>query len=421
MRQLTLFLIFIVCMKCSIGDNYSPVLLIDSCTKQTLQVSIHGASDHGVVYILGCADTCQHYTSAESGVYIFDLQANKINWERTFRVVIQGHADYQTGQDKQFPVTCIADTSDIAVANPVNLGPLRDETALNKTIKPTATMRLYKDGSSVGGQTVTLMDTLTMVLTLDDGFSEMFDIKARRCVADTFLIVSNFCATNTELFPMFTHSSQGELQSEFGAFRTTSLRGGAVKMTFSCTLQVCKGPCNPTYCMNGHPGYGRRSAVDHVMYNISVGSTITVLELNTDNHTIPLVIDDDDPTVELERTNATNIVITENASKHSNDCSCDLTIVLLVALIAAIILVGFVAFVRLIHSHKYGRFADKPTVISPAPLPVLRLRENLHYETEEEGDQYMYQEEDEDNWIGMDFNDPCSYDPRCNHHLFYPK
>ncbi|WAQ94157.1 hypothetical protein MAR_006628, partial [Mya arenaria] len=295
-----------------VGADFYPSLLIDSCTKQTLQVSIHGASDHGVVYILGCADTCQHYTSAESGVYIFDLQANKINWERTFRVVIQGHADYQTGQDKQFPVTCIADTSDIAVANPVNLGPLRDETALNKTIKPTATMRLYKDGSSVGGQTVTLMDTLTMVLTLDDGFSEMFDIKARRCVADTFLIVSNFCATNTELFPMFTHSSQGELQSEFGAFRTTSLRGGAVKMTFSCTLQVCK----------------------------------------------------------------------------------------------AIILVGFVAFVRLIHSHKYGRFADKPTVISPAPLPVLRLRENLHYETEEEGDQYMYQEEDEDNWIGMDFNDP---------------
>ena len=42
-----------------------------------------------------------------------------------------------------------------------------DDAGQNKTVKPTATMTLYKDGSDISGGTVQLTDIVTMILQLD--------------------------------------------------------------------------------------------------------------------------------------------------------------------------------------------------------------------------------------------------------------
>lgn len=42
-----------------------------------------------------------------------------------------------------------------------------DDAGQNKTVKPTATMSLYSSGTDVGGATVKLTDTITMIMQLD--------------------------------------------------------------------------------------------------------------------------------------------------------------------------------------------------------------------------------------------------------------
>ena len=45
-----------------------------------------------------------------------------------------------------------------------------DDAGINKTIKPTGRMVLYKDGVDIGGQNVKLTDLVTMTIQLDEEF-----------------------------------------------------------------------------------------------------------------------------------------------------------------------------------------------------------------------------------------------------------
>ena len=45
-----------------------------------------------------------------------------------------------------------------------------DDAGQNKTVKPTATMALYKDGVDISGSTVKLTDVVTMLIQLDDEY-----------------------------------------------------------------------------------------------------------------------------------------------------------------------------------------------------------------------------------------------------------
>ena len=40
--------------------------------------------------------------------------------EESFKIVIQQKAAYQTGNDKQIPIMCLADLNDLTVANNIN-------------------------------------------------------------------------------------------------------------------------------------------------------------------------------------------------------------------------------------------------------------------------------------------------------------
>ena len=45
-----------------------------------------------------------------------------------------------------------------------------DDAGQNKTVKPTATMALFKDGTDISGTTVKLTDVVTMLLQLDNDY-----------------------------------------------------------------------------------------------------------------------------------------------------------------------------------------------------------------------------------------------------------
>ena len=53
-----------------------------------------------------------------------------------------------------------------------------DDAGQNKTVKPTATMKLYKDGADISGGSVKLTDIVTMILQLDDEYIGKSALKA---------------------------------------------------------------------------------------------------------------------------------------------------------------------------------------------------------------------------------------------------
>ena len=53
-----------------------------------------------------------------------------------------------------------------------------DDAGQNKTVKPTATMKLYKDGADISGGSVKLTDIVTMILQLDDEYIGKSGLKA---------------------------------------------------------------------------------------------------------------------------------------------------------------------------------------------------------------------------------------------------
>ncbi|XP_052224310.1 uncharacterized protein LOC127839959 [Dreissena polymorpha] len=231
---------------------------VESCTQTKLVISTYDAADNGLVYIQGQGDACKRVTSSGIAFYEFDFEECGIKWEMLFRIVVQKSRGYQTGADKVIPIFCVADTSDLLVSNS-NKADKQDDSSVNMTVKPSAAMKFYKvvSDEEVSGTEVKLSDVLIMTLQLGDEWTGDFDIKARYCIASKIVIIDEFCATDTDLFPNFSRFKRGYLMSEFGAFRSTNLEGGAIEMNFTCVLQVCKGDCEESNCM-GYAGWGRK-------------------------------------------------------------------------------------------------------------------------------------------------------------------
>ncbi|XP_069102481.1 uncharacterized protein [Argopecten irradians] len=283
MEPITTLVIFAVLA--ALGQaQFAPTLTVNSCTASKLQLTLENAADGGIIYIQGQTSACKQTTSSASTVHEFDFASCGISWASSFKMIVQKKALYQTGDDKQIPIMCIMDLTDLTVANNLNALDKDDDAGQNLTVKPTASMKLYRSGIDIGGGSVQLTDSLTMSIELDAEFQADFDIVARECTASTINIISASCAADTELFPDFTKPAQGYLANNFGAFRTTDLNGGSVAMTFSCTLTVCQGSCAAATCSNGGSGYGRKKrgimkrqadaapAID----DISVGTTVTI-------------------------------------------------------------------------------------------------------------------------------------------------
>lgn len=280
----------------STAQTFNPTLAVDSCTQSSLVLTTTDAADGGIIYVQGQGAACKQTTASGTFTHTIDFASCGIAWEQTFKIVIQKKALYQTGEDKQIPIMCVADLADLTVTNSLNAADKDDDAGQNKTVKPTATMALFKDGSDVGGQTVKLTDVITMILKLDDEFIQDFDIKASACSASTINVVTGFCSADVDLFPHITRVRQGELSATFGAFRTTDLNGGSVSMPFSCTLTVCLGACSATTCADSSQSYGRkkRQAEEDPsgLENINVGSSISittdevVIEADAEEHGI---------------------------------------------------------------------------------------------------------------------------------------
>ncbi|XP_052217916.1 uncharacterized protein LOC127835517 [Dreissena polymorpha] len=271
-----------VLVAAAVAQTFNPTLTVDSCTNSKLVVTVTDAADNGIIYIQGQDSACRQTTTSGSSQHEILFGSCNLEWEESFKIVIQKKALYQTGDDKQIPVMCLADLTDLTVSNNITALDKDDDAGQNKTVKPSATMTLFSDGVNVGGSSVMLTDTITMFLELDAEFIADFDIKAKGCSADNIEIIAAYCPVDVELFPHMQRVSQGRLSASFGAFRTTSLAGGAVAMPFSCTLQVCLGPCAPTTCEDGQDSYGRKkrqvapAKPDNAVEDISVGSSIRI-------------------------------------------------------------------------------------------------------------------------------------------------
>ncbi|XP_069102022.1 uncharacterized protein [Argopecten irradians] len=237
--------------------QFNPTLSVDSCTSSKLKITLENAADGGIIYIQGQTSACKQTTSSATTVHEFDFASCGISWADSFKMIVQKKALYQTGDDKQIPIMCIMDLTDLTVANNLNALDKDDDAGQNLTVKPTASMKLYRDGIDIGGSNVKLTDVITMSIELDPEFRDDFDIVAKDCTAATIPIINAKCAADVDLFPDFSKPQQGYLVSSFGAFRTTDLNGGSVAMTFSCTLTVCANMCSATTCPSGD-GYGRK-------------------------------------------------------------------------------------------------------------------------------------------------------------------
>ncbi|XP_060075162.1 uncharacterized protein LOC132554856 [Ylistrum balloti] len=240
--------------------TFNPSLRVISCTRSNLVVKVTGAANDGLIFIKGQGEDCKQLTSEEQEFYEFDFVSCNIEWEMMFRIIVQKLGAFQTGADKQIPVMCTADTNDIVVSNYLGAADKADDTGLNRTTKPRAYLSFYKvvTGDEVIGSEVKLTDRLIMTLKLEEEFINDFDMKARYCQAADIVIIEDFCAVEPELFGNFWKLKQGTLISEFGAFRTTDFDGGSVVMNFSCTLQLCQGPCFPEKCDDSYTGWGRK-------------------------------------------------------------------------------------------------------------------------------------------------------------------
>ncbi|XP_076090280.1 uncharacterized protein LOC143062483 [Mytilus galloprovincialis] len=290
-------IILVVLLLASSGTlaQFNPSLTVDSCTKSSLKLTLNDAAQDGIIYIQGQGAACKQLTVIGSNIHEFNFGACGIAWESSFKIIVQKKQLYQTGDDKQIPIMCLADLTDISLSGDVNNLDKDDDAGQNLTVKPTAFMKLYSDGVDVTGGNVKLTDMLTLTMELDTDYLQDFDIKAKYCTASTIPITENTCATDTELFPEFSKPAQGYLSATFGAFRTTDLNGGSVPMTFTCSLQVCLGSCSVTTCSSGDNGWGRkrRNVMDVIVSgslrqkraaddtspfdDINVGSTLRII------------------------------------------------------------------------------------------------------------------------------------------------
>ncbi|XP_021361489.1 uncharacterized protein LOC110455610 isoform X2 [Mizuhopecten yessoensis] len=236
------------------------IVRVISCTRSNLVVKVTGAADDGLIFIKGQGENCKQTTSSGEEFYEFDFASCNIEWEMTFRIIVQKLRSFQTGSDKQIPVMCIADTNEVVVSSFLGAADKDDDAGLNRTTKPIASLSFFKviTGEEVIGSEVKLTDRLIMSLQMEQEFINDFDMKARYCQTSDIVIIEDFCSVEPELFGNFWKVKQGNLMNEFSAFRTTALDGGSVMMNFTCILQLCQGPCVPEKCDDSYTGWGRK-------------------------------------------------------------------------------------------------------------------------------------------------------------------
>ena len=246
------------------SHGFYPNLILDSCTKRSLNFHLYNSSDTGIVFVKGQDVACQQHTSRNETYYSFFFDSCGIDWGTTVQVVVQKHDYYQTGHDPIFPLECSADLSEFEINVDQELTILANDTAddnATMTVRPTASMLLYSRGKKVNGKSVPMSQRVKMVLDLDSEYKSDFDIAARSCSALTIPLVEDFCPTDNALFPNFKRKAQGELETEFGAFRITKLDGSAVEMVFTCQLKICLGSCENIGCQKDGTN-GRRKRRD---------------------------------------------------------------------------------------------------------------------------------------------------------------
>lgn len=289
--HLSVVLLAYLCVK--VFGIFNPIMRVSGCTKKRLTLLLQNASDEGIVYVLGASSACRQFTSSPVSRHVITFDDCGITWRDSFKIVIQRKAEYQTGEDKQIPVNCILDTRDLHVGSKIDVIDKVDDPGINKTVSPTASMSLYSSGANVGGKQVRLTDQITMVIQLNEEYDVDFDIQAKNCHADNIQIIKNGCPADAELFPKFTTIKQGMLQAVFGAFRTTRLDAGVVRMSFSCTLNVSLGPHPPVACEEMDERRKRSRSPSKLLENVTVTEAVYVcIDNYTANYNIPVPVTD---------------------------------------------------------------------------------------------------------------------------------
>ncbi|XP_033729929.1 uncharacterized protein LOC117319202 [Pecten maximus] len=270
----------------TVHSEFSPNVTVTSCSSTYVVINTKHTREGGIIYIQGRGTECKHVTSAQSRDYTFNFDLCNITLDTMFRVIVQERSDIQTGSDEVIPVMCIVDMGDIIVGNIImpqgELNP-----GINKTTKPIARMKILSNRSNdVSQGTVILSDELRMEVSLDKQYREDFEISATDCSASEIDIIHDRCAEDDGVFPNFHRNYEGSLVSNFKAFIPTNyVVSDSVDMSFTCTLVVCQGSCEPTVCRKvvgwGKKKRRRRSSNEKDVDKITCGTTIRVIAPHT--------------------------------------------------------------------------------------------------------------------------------------------
>ncbi|KAL4235429.1 hypothetical protein ACF0H5_007065 [Mactra antiquata] len=313
MYKITLTLYFILTVFITVNKvvgNFEPELELSSCLQGKVTLLLHGGTDGGIIYIQNREPACRRVTRDTLTRVEFDFQECNIKWGETFKVVIQRKSLYQTWDDKQFPVTCYPDISDLKVVQDVKYSELYDEPGISKTTKPRAMMLLLRNNEDIAGDVISLRDNLTMIIQLEAAYENDFDIDVDSCFADVIQTIKDGCSLDTELFPDFVDVRQGKLQTTFRAFRPTNQKGGTIKISFTCNLNIyignhIKPSCDrlPDYIRVNNESRKRRDDENDDYNYINVTATVDVTDDDDgDNYyrgvnataTVDVTNDDDD-------------------------------------------------------------------------------------------------------------------------------
>ncbi|XP_021347142.1 uncharacterized protein LOC110446354 [Mizuhopecten yessoensis] len=273
----------------TVQAEYNPNVTVTSCSSTAVVIHIQHARDGGIIYIQERGPECKLVTSALSRDYIFNFDLCNISLDTMFRVIVQERPNIQTGSDKVVPVMCIVDLGEIMVGNVIMPHSGESSHGINKTTKPVARMRIISDRSNdVSQGTVILSDELRMEVSLDKEYRDDFEISATDCSASEMDIIKDRCSADDELFPDFVRDSNGSLVSKFKAFIPTDYEGReSVEMSYSCTLVVCQGGCEPTVCREvvgwGKKKRRKRSSPEKDVDKITCGTTIRVISPHAKN------------------------------------------------------------------------------------------------------------------------------------------
>ncbi|XP_060602030.1 uncharacterized protein LOC132755228 isoform X2 [Ruditapes philippinarum] len=263
MRLLQLGLFFVIQFQAANCDaTFSPNVTVVSCASQRVIIQLENAAEDGLIFIQGRDTSCSRTTVAEKRSYEFDFKMCNIEYDAKFRIVVQKKIRYQTGSDKVIPVMCLVDTSDLYVSAVVFPEEKVDGSSVNKTVRPTVSMRILASETFKSVDEVSLSDQVLLSLKLDNPYLDDFDIKAKDCRAEMINLVENECSQDEQLFPNFEKKARGDITSGFQAFQPTSLDDATeVDVSFTCNVAVCKGECHKKVCGTVE-GWGRKRRDD---------------------------------------------------------------------------------------------------------------------------------------------------------------